>query len=384
MAISKVISLIGELIALPSVSSVSPAFDQSNRAVIDRLANWLADLGCRVEVLPLPNNPDKANLIAVLGEGSEGLVLSGHTDTVPFDEGRWHYDPFRLTETHQRLYGLGTADMKSFFALALEAARGFHVKDLKRPLTILATADEESSMDGARALVASGRRLGRYAVIGEPTGLQPVRMHKGILMEAIRLRGRSGHSSDPSLGVSALEGMHRVIAEILKWREELQQQHHNPAFKVDVPTLNLGRIHGGDNPNRICAECELHIDLRLLPGMDPGDLRRALRARIEQSIAGRDLTLELASLFPGIPPLETDAAATIVCAAERLTGRTAGAVAFGTEAPYLTELGMETVILGPGNIEQAHQPDEYLSLDYLQPTVDLLTHLIRDFCVEPV
>lgn len=375
--------MIAELIATPSVSSVSPALDQSNLALIDRLATWLEELDFRVEVQAVPDNPGKANLIAVLGQGSDGLVLSGHTDTVPYDEGRWNHDPFRLTETDQRLYGLGTADMKSFLALAIEAARGLRAKDLRHPLTILATADEESSMCGAQALVDSGRRLGRYAVIGEPTGMRPVRVHKGMLMEAIRVRGRSGHSSDPSLGSSALEGMHQVIGEILDWRTRLQKRHRHPAFRVEVPTLNLGRIHGGDNPNRICGDCELHIDLRPLPGMEPEVLRDELRGRLEQRLANSGLEMRIESLFAGIPAMETDATSAIVRAAERMTGQTAGAVAFATEAPYLTATGMETIILGPGNIDQAHQPDEFLALDQLQPTVDLLTRLIAEFCVAP-
>jgi len=135
--------------------------------------------------------------------------VAGHTDTVPFDAGRWRYDPFAGAIADERIYGLGSADMKSFLALAIEAAREFSVRDLRQPLVVLATADEESSMSGARALAAANRPLGRHAVIGEPIGLKPIRMHKGILMEAIRLEGRSGHSSNPALGASALEGMHQ-------------------------------------------------------------------------------------------------------------------------------------------------------------------------------
>ena len=276
----KLSTMLEDLIALPSVSSVKPELNMGNRHLVDRLATWLADAGFRVEVMELPNQPGKANLIATLGRGSGGLVLSGHTDTVPYDAGRWRHDPFQLTEEDGRLYGLGTCDMKSFLALALEAARGLTAKDIKRPLTLLATADEESSMSGARALVRAGRPLGRYAVIGEPTSLRPVRLHKGVMNEAVRLTGQPGHASDPALGNSALEGMHEVMGEILAWRRELQERHRHPAFAVPVPTINLGHIHGGDNPNRICGECELHFDLRPLPGMDLEDLRAVIRARL--------------------------------------------------------------------------------------------------------
>jgi len=142
--------MLSGLIAAPSMSSVSPEFDTSNREVIDLLADWLERLGFAVEVLPLPTQPHKANLIATLGKGPGGLVLAGHTDTVPYDEGRWSHNPFRLTEKDNRLYGLGTSDMKGFFALAIEAARQFQAEQLQQPLIILATADEESSMEGAK------------------------------------------------------------------------------------------------------------------------------------------------------------------------------------------------------------------------------------------
>lgn len=376
------IEMLQRLVATPSVSSVSPEFDQSNRAVIDILAGWLETLGFAVEVMPLPERPEKANLIATLGAGPGGLVLAGHTDTVPFDADRWRSDPFVLTEADDRLYGLGTADMKGFFPLAIEAARRFEARQLRSPLIILATADEESSMEGAEALVAAGRPRGRYAVIGEPTGLRPVRMHKGIMMEAIRLTGRSGHSSDPSLGVNALEGMHGVLGEILAWRTELQAAHRNPLFQVEVPTLNLGHIHGGDNPNRICGRCELHIDLRPLPGMALDELRGELVRRLERRLADSRLELEIFPLFKGTPAMETPAASALVQTAERLTGHGAEAVAFCTEGPYLQALGMETLILGPGDIDQAHQPDEYLALDRVRPTVDLLEQLIGRFCCE--
>ena len=362
--------MLSELIAVPSMSSVSPEFDTSNREVIELLAEWLERLGFTVEILPLTTQPHKANLIATLGQGPGGLVLAGHTDTVPYDEGRWNHNPFRLTEKDDRLYGLGTSDMKGFFALAIEAARRFEAKQLKHPLIILATADEESSMDGARALVKLGRPEARYAVIGEPTGLRPVNAHKGIMMEAVRLTGRAGHSSDPSLGVNAIESMYRVLGDLLAWREELQAKHRDPQFKVPMPTLNLGHIHGGDNPNRICGHCELHFDLR-----------DTLTGRLHRLLGESELGWELTPLIHSIPPMHTPNTSAIIQAAEKLTGHDSEAVAFCTEGPYLSEMGIETLILGPGDIAQAHQPDEYLALDRLKPTVELLKQLIDRFCL---
>lgn len=372
-----------QLIAAPSMSSVSPQFDISNRAVIDLLADWLETLGWVVEVMPLPCQPHKANLLARLGplhEHSQGLVLAGHTDTVPYDAHRWHHDPFRLTEADGRLYGLGTSDMKSFFALAIEAARHFEKNALKQPLFIMATADEESSMDGARQMVLRGCPHARYAVIGEPTGMRPVNAHKGIMMESIRIIGRSGHSSDPSLGVNAMEAMQLVMAELLRWRGELQRQYRDERFTVPVPTLNLGHIHGGDNPNRICGECVLHFDLRPLPGMSVDTLRMELLGRLERVLGSSGVIWELSPLFHGTPPLHTDEHSLIARECEGLTHHRCHAVAFCTEAPYLTDMGIDTIILGPGDIDQAHQPDEFLALDRLHPTVDLLANLIRRFC----
>ena len=225
-----------------------------------------------------------------------------------------------------------------------------------------------------------GRRLGRHAVIGEPTGLRPVRMHKGVMMEAIRVVGHAGHSSDPALGNSALEGMHRVIGELLAWRAELQAHHRNPLFRVAVPTLNLGHVHGGDNPNRICGQCELHFDIRPLPGMDLDALRGEIERRVGQALADSGLHFERRALFGGIPAAETAATADVVQAAERLTGHDAEAVAFGTEAPYLSQIGLQTIVLGPGDIAQAHQPDEYLALDRVRPMQEILRGLVRQFC----
>ncbi|MDJ0738785.1 MAG: acetylornithine deacetylase [Gammaproteobacteria bacterium] len=375
------IDMMRQLIASPSVSSVSPAWDQSNAGVIDHLADWCENAGFRVERLPIAGHPGKFNLVASAGSGPDGLVLSGHTDTVPFDETRWNSDPFRITERDDRWYGLGTCDMKGFFAVVLDAIRDLDLTQLAHPLILVATADEESSMSGAKALLDTHRRLGRHAVIGEPTGLRPVRLHKGIGMEALRLRGRSGHSSDPALGNSALEGMHEAIAELLAWRDELQRRQRNPRFAVAVPTVNLGHIHGGDNPNRICAHCELHFDIRPLPGMDLDDLRAEIDRRIGARLADSGLAFERVSLFEGVPAMETAADSAIVRAAEALTGHSAGAVAFATEGPYLNRMGLQTVILGPGCIDQAHQPDEFLSLAQIAPARRIIRGLVERFCV---
>ncbi|MGD1983592.1 MAG: acetylornithine deacetylase [Chromatiaceae bacterium] len=381
MAQPKLREMMGRLIGAASISSVSPEWDSSNETVIDLLADWCEARGFAIERQAIPGHPGKFNLVASIGRGPDGLVLSGHTDTVPCDEALWHSDPFRLDERDDRWYGLGSCDMKGFFAVVLDALDGLELEKLQRPLVLVATADEESSMSGAKALLETHRGLGRHAVIGEPTGLRPVRLHKGILMDAVRVVGQSGHSSDPALGNSALEGMHQVIGELLAWRDDLQARYRNPLFAVDVPTLNLGHICGGDNPNRICGACELSFDLRPLPGMDSDALRGELDRRLASRLADSGLEVERKALFEGIPAMETPADAPIVAAAERLTGFSAGAVAFATEGPYLNAMGHQTVILGPGSINQAHQPNEYLALDQVAPARRIIRSLIDTFCM---
>lgn len=377
-----------ELIQTPSVSCYDPSIDQSNQGVITKLAGWLEDLGFKVEQLPVPGHPGKTNLLASLGSGPGGLVLAGHTDTVPFDDSGWNQDPFTLTENQNRLYGLGTTDMKGFFPIAIEAAKAFVGQSLKQPLMILATADEETSMSGARALVAMKKPQARYAIIGEPTGLRPIRLHKGITMERIRVHGQSGHSSDPSLGANAMEVMHAIISDLMLWRTELQNKYQHPGFSIQHPTLNLGCIHGGDSANRICGHCELDIDLRLIPGMQLGPLRQELRHRVNQVALvesqkqAQPIKVDCEPLFEGIPAFETSESNALVQMAEQLTGYGASSVAFGTEAPFLQELGTDTIILGPGDIDLAHQPNEYLALDSIQPCVEILKNFIRRICLE--
>ncbi|XQE66893.1 acetylornithine deacetylase [Pseudomonas sp. P3C3] len=367
------------LIAAPSVSCTQPHWDQSNRTVIELLAGWLAELGFAFEIQEVA--PGKANLLATLGSGPGGLVLAGHSDTVPFDAALWHSDPLRLTEQGDRWVGLGVCDMKGFFPLVIEAVRGLLDQPFRQPLLVLATCDEESSMAGARALAAAGRPLGRAAVIGEPTGLKPIRLHKGVMMERIDILGQSGHSSDPSLGHSALEAMQDVMGELRQLRAQWQREFNNPQFGVPQPTLNFGCIHGGDNPNRICGQCALEFDLRPLPGMDPEQLRAAIRGKLQPLAERHRVQIDYAPLFANVPPFEQSADSELVRVAEKLTGHAAQAVAFGTEAPYLQQLGCETIVLGPGDIACAHQPGEFLELARIEPTVALLRQLIQHYCL---
>jgi acetylornithine deacetylase len=349
--------MIAQLIATPSVSCVSPDHDMSNRAVIDLLAEWSEGLGFSTEVQAV--NEVKYNLIARAGSGSDGLVLSGHTDTVPCDPALWFGDPFEAREADDRIYGLGSCDMKSFLALALTASSKVDLDRLNNPLTLVATADEESTMSGARLIADNGRKLGAYCVIGEPTSLSPIRQHKGVLTMSVEFVGQSGHASDPSLGNNALDGMHQFMTALYQYRDRIQQRFNDPAFKIPTPTMNLGHIHGGDNSNRICGACTLLIDIRYLPGMS----FEQLHADIDQlgaDIAGtRGLKVKTRVFGEGLPPMDTAEASEIAQYLTHITGKKTSSVAFG----------------------QAHQPDEFLPLAQIDPTINMLESLIERFCL---
>lgn len=377
------LEMVRQLVATPSVSSQDLRFDQSNLGVIELLAEWSAGLGLAVRIEALPGKSGKANLIATLGEGEDGLVLSGHTDTVPYDAARWTDDPFLLTERDGKLHGLGTADMKGFFAAALHAIARFERGTLRRPITILGTADEESTMDGARALAARGERLGRYAIIGEPTGLAPIRKHKGVFYVQVTVYGKSGHASNPALGVNAIDGLQRVLAALQSWRDAIGVRYHDEDFEVPGPTLNFGRISGGDSPNRICAECQLALDIRLLPGMARSEVTAELRDVVANALDGGPWGFDVKAVGGYADAFGGPTDARFSTAVEALCGCSARTALFGTEAPFLAELGLQTLVLGAGDIAVAHRPDEYVTMAAIERATDVYAKLIKRFCIEP-
>ncbi|MFT5431872.1 MAG: acetylornithine deacetylase, partial [Myxococcota bacterium] len=361
--------------------SNQPELDQPNRGVVDQLAEWGEGVGGRTRILAVPTLPGKVNLITTFGPDSgetAGLMLSGHTDTVPCNPELWTSDPWKPEVRDGRMYGLGSADMKGFLALALHAAA--RVGDLKRPLTLLATADEESGMDGAKALVDEGLRLADRVIIGEPTGGQPVRMHKGIMMCAVDIAGRSGHSSRPLAGANAIDGLSEVLVALDALRRRWAEQYRAPEFDVAEPTMNFGQVTGGDAPNRICGQCTLTFDVRLVPGMDEAQITRELTEAIAGIGRESRVTARYYSMFPTIPPFENPVDSPLTRAVEAESGCTACAVLFGTEAPFFHALDMDTVVMGPGSIDVAHQPNECIDVAEFAPTVDQLERLIRKFC----
>lgn len=379
MKIPPFIELYRAFIATPSISATDAVLDQSNEALITLLAGWFRDLGFQVEVQQVPGTRNKFNMLASACSGPGGLLLTGHSDTVPFDDVRWTRGPFVLTEHDNKLYGLGTADMKGFFAFVLDSLRDIDVASLKKPLYVLATADEETSMAGASYFAHSSQLRPDCAIIGEPTSLTQVRAHKGHLSNAVTVMGQSGHSSDPARGVNAIEVMHEAISHLMLLRDTLQTRYHHPAFVIPYPTMNFGHIHGGDAANRICGCCELHMDIRPLPGLTLGDLEELMTdalVPVSERWPGR---ITVSALHPPIPGYECPTDAPLVQVVEKLLEVETEVVNYCTEAPFIQAL-CPTLVLGPGSINQAHQPDEFIDTAFIKPTRELITQIVQHFC----
>jgi len=379
MKLPPFIELYRALIAIPSISATDSALDQSNETLINVLAGWFRDLDFKVEIQPVPNTRNKFNMLARTGDGAGGLLLAGHTDTVPYDDGRWTRDPFTLTEHENKLYGLGTADMKGFFAFIVDALRDVDITKLTKPLYILATADEETTMAGASYFSKNTAIRPDCAIIGEPTSLKPVRAHKGHISNAIRITGQSGHSSDPGRGVNAIDLMHDPITQLIGLRNTLKTRYNHSGFVIPYPTMNFGHISGGDAANRICACCELHMDIRPLPGLTLSDLDGLLQEALEPVSSRWPGRIAIEELHPPIPGYECPPDHQLVQVVEKLLGVETEIVNYCTEAPFIQEL-CPTLVLGPGSIEQAHQPDEYLDTAFIKPTRELITQVVHHFC----
>ncbi|MGL1956051.1 MAG: acetylornithine deacetylase [Colwellia sp.] len=378
-----------QLIACSSISSTQPSWDQGNLKVIQLLATWFEQLGFTIDIQKVPNahkeNSNKFNLLAKLGDGEGGLLLSGHSDTVPFDENRWLSDPLAVIDKDNKFYGLGTCDMKGFFAFILQACKGLDAKQLKKPLYVLATADEETTMAGARFFAQSQAVKPDVAIIGEPTNLVPVTMHKGHMTHRISVEGQSGHSSKPNLGINAIEIMYGVIGELISLKEKFDLNYKNEAFDVPAPSLNMGAIKGGDNANRICGHCVLDIDLRSLPGMDDDELLHWLSESLKPLAEKYPGRISFKELHPSSPSFSqsrnSKSDACFVSIAEEISGHQCCAVNYATEAPFIQQLGCQTIVLGPGSIDQAHQPNEFLAHSEIEKTDRILIEMIQRYCL---
>lgn len=372
---------INQLISIPSISSTQENWDQSNKVIIELLSSWFETLGFKINIQAVPDTRNKFNMLAKIGSGEGGMLLAGHSDTVPFDQGRWQSDPLSVVNKDNKLYGLGTCDMKGFFAFILQACISVNLAHLKKPLYILATADEETTMAGARFFAKSQMIKPDVAIIGEPTNLVPVVMHKGHMSHKISVKGQAGHSSNPDAGVNAIEIMHQIISQLLILKQHLSLGHKNERFNVQHPTLNFGAIRGGDNANRICGQCELDIDMRSLPGMLDSELIHWLSetlAPIASSFPGR---ITITELDPSSPSFQENSDNELVVTAEKLSGHQCCAVSYATEAPFIQQIGCQTIVMGPGSIDQAHQPNEFLAHSEINKTNHLLVQLIHHYCM---
>lgn len=370
-----------ELISSPSISSTQENWDQGNKEIIHLLSGWFEALNFSITIQKVPNTRDKYNMLAKLGAGEGGLLLAGHSDTVPFDENRWKSDPFSIVEKDNKFFGLGTCDMKGFFAFILQACKNVDPKQIKKPLYVLATADEETTMAGARFFVQSQDIKPDVAIIGEPTNLVPVAMHKGHMSHRISIKGQSGHSSKPSLGVNAIEIMYQIIGALMSLKERLAANYKNTEFDVTAPTLNMGAIRGGDNANRICGHCDLDIDMRSLPGMTDDELITCLTDSLKPLAEKYPGRITANELHPSSPSFEQNQCSELVTLAQEISGHRCCAVNYSTEAPFIQQLGCQTIVLGPGSIDQAHQPNEFLAHSEIDKTEKILMKMIQRYCL---
>ena len=365
------------LISTSSISSTDSNWDEGNANVIDKLACWMQAIGFETDIIKVSEG--KFNLLAKKGTGEGGLLLSGHSDTVPFDQGRWNFDPHKLTEADNSFYGLGTADMKGFFAFIFEAVKKIDWSKQNKPLYVLATCDEETTMLGVRHFTDNTPIKPDYCIIGEPTSLVPIRGHKGHMANSIRVTGKSGHSSDPALGINAIEIMHEILFAMMQLRDKLIKEYHHPGFAIPSPTLNLGHIHGGDSANRICGCCELHYDVRPLPGISLDSLDNMLRGALKEIEAKWPGRVDITALHEPIPGYECQNNQLFIAGVEEICGTDSTTVNYCTEAPFLQQL-CPTLVLGPGSINQAHQPDEYLAIEFIEPTINVFSKAMYKYC----
>lgn len=358
------------------------AFDttsrNSNLDLIESVREGLAGHGVRADVIASPDGR-KANLFATLpaadGRADGGIILSGHTDVVPVDGQDWHSDPFRIDERDGKLYARGSADMKGFIATSLALVPEFLAMPRKKPLHLAFSYDEEVGCVGAPVMLAELKQRGLRAdgcVVGEPTGMQVVVAHKGINLFRCRVHGRAAHSSLTPRGCNAIEYAARLICRIRDIADHYRA--HGPYdeyFDVPFTTLTTNQIQGGIAVNTIPELCEFQYEFRNLPGMSVDGIRaqveqyvrEELLPRMRQEYADADIDITASASAPGMETAEQEAIIELVRA---LTDdRETRKVAYGTEGGLFQQAGIPTVICGPGHIEHAHKPDEFVALDQL-------------------
>jgi acetylornithine deacetylase len=371
-AILSDVDLLRTLVAFDSTS------DCSNLPIADFISDYLDRTGVTVRRNPSEDGR-KTNLLARVGperDDGEGLVLSGHMDVVPALEPGWGSSPFELTERGGKLFGRGTADMKSFLAISINALLRAADHRSDKPLVLLFTYDEETGTFGARRFVETWTSpLPRATVIGEPTSLRVVHAHKGHLRIRLTCTGRSAHSGYPHLGKNAIESAAHAIGGLAALRDELEQERpeHASLFpEVPFVPLNIATIRGGSAVNIVPERCEIEVGLRPLPGMDSD----TIIARVRQAVSATEPPeLQILSdsppmLLPPDNPFH-----------RRLCGllgqNESSTVNYATDAGWFQTVGMECVLFGPGSIEVAHRPDEFVPVDEMKRASSVLDLLIR-------
>jgi len=380
--LSDTVALLGELIAFPTVSELS------NLDMIAYLAHQLESAGATVDIFH-DDIGHKANLFATIGpETDGGIVLSGHSDVVPAAEQDWVSYPFEMIEHEGRLYGRGTCDMKGFIAAATAMAPYFADQVTNRPIHFAFTYDEEVGCFGAQALVDSLKRKGLrpgVAIIGEPTSMRIIEGHKGCYEYTTHFCGMAGHGSAPDRGVNAVEYAARYVNRLLDLKDALRARAPSGS-RFDPPwtTINTGSLKGGVAHNVIASNASIEWEMRPVQASDAQFVKDDLREYCEtvllptmRSICPEaEITTEVIGEVEGLEPADLNEAKDILM---ELTGANqADVVPFGTEAGIFQSYGMSAVVCGPGSIDQAHKPDEYVTLDQLQQCIDMLGRLGKD------
>jgi len=368
MISSHALELARTLVRMNTVSA------HSNLELIHFVRDELQKLGVNSR-LTWNADKTKANLFATLGEGKPaGIILSGHTDTVPWDGQDWTVDPRSATVRDERLYGRGSADMKSFIALALANAQAFLDSPAPFAVHFAFSYDEEVGCFGVRELIADLRDAGirpLACLIGEPTGMVPAIAHKGVYRYRCCVRGKEAHSSLTPQSVNAIEMAARLIGKLRDMAEGFERDEPRyEGFDVPFSTASVGQFHGGIADNVVPRDAEFRYEFRDLP---TADVRAMQQAMLEQARA-LEPAMQRVSPDAGfsfeticeIPSFLGSADDAVTRLAQRLSGEDRTTlVAFGTEAGLFKNAGIPTVVCGPGHIAQAHQPDEFVSLDQL-------------------
>ncbi|KNC91547.1 acetylornithine deacetylase [Trabulsiella odontotermitis] len=376
--------LLEQLVAFDTTSR------ESNLALIDFVCRYLTELGVSYELIHNTER-SKANLYARLGPaGRGGVMLSGHSDVVPVDGQNWSVPPFALTEREGKLYGRGTADMKGFIACVLAAVPHFLAQPLAQPLHLAISYDEEVGCLGVRTLldVLSARpEKPDICIIGEPTELQPVLGHKGKLGVRCEVQGAACHSAWAPQGVNAIEYAAKLIHHLTLTGQRLAApQYQDARFDPPFTTVQTGVIRGGLALNIVPADCSFDFEVRTLPQDDAQEVVRDLERYAQHELlpqmhaVNRDTTIRFHPLssYPGLYTAEQSAAARLIA---HLTGSEAfSTVAFGTEGGLFNQIGIPSVVCGPGSMAQGHKPDEYITLEQLSACDALLRRLAAWMC----